>query len=88
MNIATIEAYVEQKNAFRKLFGQPQFSLLNASDRQYIASCLDADMSPENITCDGELSRSQVQQRYRFYTRAAQELLSIDGDLVFAEFDF
>jgi site-specific recombinase XerD len=87
MNLSTIEAYVEQKNAFRKLFKQPEFSLLRASDRQYIASMLDSDISPENITCDGERAPSQVRQLYAFYTRAAQELKSIDGDLVFAEFD-
>lgn len=87
MNLSTIEAYVEQKNAFRKLFKQPEFSLLRASDRQYIASMLDSDISPENITCDGERPASQVRQLYAFYTRAAQELKSIDGDLVFAEFD-
>jgi hypothetical protein len=87
MNIANLEAYVDQKNAFRKLFKQPEFSLLRASDRQYIASCLDADMSPENITCDGERPASQVRQLYAFYTRAALELKSIDEDVVFAEFD-
>jgi hypothetical protein len=86
MSIATIEAYVEQKNAFRKLFKQPLLSLLSAVDRQAIASILDADMSPENLTCDGELSRSQVQARYKFYTKAAQELLSIDSNIVFGEF--
>ena len=87
MSIATIEEYVEQKNAFRKLFKQPEFSLLRASDRQYIASMLDSDVSPENITCDGERAPAQVRQLYKFYTKAAQELASIDSDLVFAEFD-
>jgi hypothetical protein len=86
MSISTIEQYVEQKNAYRKLFKQPLFSLLSAVDRQAIASILDADMSPENLTCDGELSRSQVQARYRFYTRAAQELQGIDSNIVFEEF--
>ena len=87
MSIKTIEEYVAQKNAFRSLFKQPLFSLLNASDRQYIASMLDSDISPENITCDGERSRKDVQRLYNFYNRAAQELASIDSDLVFAEFD-
>jgi hypothetical protein len=86
MSISTIEQYVEQKNAYRKLFKQPQFSLLSAVDRQAIAAMLDADMSPENLTCDGELSRSQVQARYRFYTRAAQELQGIDSNVYFQEF--
>jgi hypothetical protein len=87
MNIANIEQYVERKNAFGKLFGNKQYSLLSAVDRQAIADMIDADLSPENLTCDGELSRSAVQARYNFLTRAAQELASIDPNVVFCEFN-
>lgn len=87
MNISTIEQYVERKNAFGKLFGTKQLSLLNAQDRQAIADSIDAELSPENLTCDGELSRSQVQQRYNFLTRAAQELKSIDPAVTFYEYN-
>ena len=52
---------------------------------QYVES-IDAELSPENLTCDGELSRSQVQARYQFLTRAAQELRSIDPSVTFYEF--
>lgn len=86
MNISTIEQYVERKNSFAKLFGTPALSLLRAEDRQKIADSIDAELSPENLTCDGELSRSQVQQRYNFLTRAAQELRSIDPSVTFYEF--
>ena len=86
MNISTIEQYVERKNSFAKLFGSKPLSLLNAKDRQAIADSIDCELSPENLTCDGELSRSQVQQRYRFLTRAAQELKSIDPAVTFYEF--
>ena len=86
MNISTIEQYVERKNSFAKLFGTPALSLLRAEDRQKIADSIDAELSPENLTCDGELSRSQVQQRYNFLTRAAQELASIDPNVVFCDF--
>jgi hypothetical protein len=86
MNISTIEQYVERKNSFAKLFGTKPLSLLNAEDRQKIADSIDAELSPENLTCDGELSRSQVQQRFNFLTRAAQELKSIDPAVTFYEF--
>ena len=86
MNISTIEQYVERKNSFAKLFGSKPLSLLNAKDRQAIADSIDCELSPENLTCDGELSRSQVQQRYNFLTRAAQELKSIDPAVTFYEF--
>jgi hypothetical protein len=87
MNIATIEQYVERKNSFAKLFGTKPLSLLIAEDRQKIADSIDSELSPENLTCDGELSRSQVQQRYQFLTRAAQELQSIDPSVTFYEFN-
>ncbi len=73
-----IEQYVDQKNQWAGLFGGQRLSLLNKADRQRIADSLDADLSPENLTCDGELPRAEVQKRYNFLTRAAKELKSID----------
>ncbi len=87
MSIATIEQYVEQKNSWGKIFGNRPLSLFNATDRQKIADSIDSELSPENLTCDGELPRSQVQARYRFLTRAAQELQSIDPSVKFYEFN-
>lgn len=87
MNISTLEAYVEQKNKWRAIFGDKALSLLNAKDRQTIADDLDCELSPENLTCDGELSRSQVQAKYNRLVRCAQELLSIDASVKFYEFN-
>ena len=87
MNISNIESYVERKNAFSKLFGTRPLSLLNAEDRQTIANSIDADLSPENLTCDGELSRTAVRNRYAFLTRAAAELQSIDPAVTFYEYN-
>ena len=87
MNISTLEQYVDQKNSWGKIFGNKPLSLLNAKDRQAIAASIDSDLSPENLTCDGELPRSQVQQRYRFLTRCAQELQSIDSSVTFYEYN-
>lgn len=87
MNISTLEQYVDQKNSWGKMFGSKPLSLLNAKDRQKIADSIDADLSPENLTCDGELPRSQVQARFRMLTRAAQELQSIDPAVTFYEYN-
>lgn len=86
MNIRALETYVEQKNNWERLFKQPELSLLRAEDRQRIADSIDSDLSPENLSCDGELSRSQVQARYAFLTRCAEELLSIDPNVRFVEY--
>ena len=85
MNISTLEQYVENKNKWRAIFNQPALSLLNAKDRQAIADGIDSEMSPENLTCDGELPRSVVQMKVRNHTRCAEELLSIDPSVTFYE---
>jgi hypothetical protein len=87
MNISTLEQYVDQKNSWGKMFGSKPLSLLNAKDRQRIAESIDSDLSPENLTCDGELSRSVVNARYKMLTRAAQELQSIDPSVTFYEYN-
>ena len=86
MNIATLEAFVQQENAWAAIIKQPQLSLLNSRDRQKIADRIDSQLSPENLSCDGELSRSQVNQRYRNLTRCAAQLLSIDPTVKFYEY--
>jgi len=85
MNISNLEQYVEQKNKWRSIFNQKPLSLLNKQDRQTIANSIDSELSPENLTCDGELRGAQVQQKFRYLTRAAEELLSIDPSVTFYE---
>ncbi len=87
MNISTLEAFVERENKISALFGGRALSLLSAKDRQRIADKIDAALSPENLSCDGELSRAEVNRRYRQLTRCAQELLSIDPSVTFYEFN-
>jgi len=86
MNISTLEAFVEQENKWSALFKGKQLSLLNAKDRQEIAGRIDSRLSPENLSCDGELSRTETNRRYRQLTRCAEELLSIDPSVKFYEF--
>lgn len=86
MTVSALTTYVDRKNAFAKIFGSRQLSLQNAADRQAIADSIDADLSPENLTCDGELSRSQVQARYKSLTQAAKELRKLDPSVKFYEF--
>jgi hypothetical protein len=84
--MSALNTYLDRKNAFAKLFGQKALSLQVAADRQRIANSIDADMSPENLTCDGELSRSQVQTRYKALMAAAKELKQLDPAVKFYEY--
>ena len=84
--MSALNTYLDRKNSFAKLFGQKALSLQESVDRQRIADSIDADMSPENLTCDGELPRSQVQARYRALRAAAKELKKLDSSVKFYEY--
>jgi hypothetical protein len=84
--MSALTAYVDRKNSFSKIFGNKELSLQNASDRQKIADSIDSDLSPENLTCDGELPRSQVNARYKALTSAAFELKRLDPSVKFYEY--
>jgi len=86
MNISTLESFIERENKFGSIFGQPALSLLIAKDRQRIAEKIDAALSPENLSCDGELPRAEVARRFKFLTRCADELRSIDPSVVIYEY--
>lgn len=82
----SLQAYIDQKNKWNAIFKGRQFEIATAQGRQQVADSLDADLSPENLTCDGELPRSQVQARYRTLTAAAKELKQLDPSVKFYEF--
>ena len=73
-----LEKFLKDKNHWNSFFKGPQYSLNSAAERQAVADMIDAALSPENLTCDGELPRAEVQKRYNFLTKAAKELKSID----------
>ena len=81
-----LQAYVGQKNKWNAIFKAEQFELETAKGRQRVADSLDSDLSPENLTCDGELPRSEVNRRYTAYTKACQQLAKLDPTVKFCEF--
>ena len=52
-----LKAYVDQRNSWNSVFNRnyKKLCLTSAEDRQKIANTIDSDLSPENLTCDGEL---------------------------------
>ena len=81
-----LQAYIDRKNRWNAIFKGEQFEIQTAQGRQRVADALDADLSPENLTCDGELPRSQIQAKHRALARAAQELQKLDSTVKFYEF--
>ena len=81
-----LQAYVDQKNKWNAMFRGEQFEVKSAAGRKRVAQRLDADLSPENLTCDGELPRAEVTRRYKALTKAAQELVQLDPTVKMYEF--
>jgi hypothetical protein len=86
MKASNLTAFVDQENRFAAVFRRPALSLQSALDRQAIANRLDAALSPENLTMDGECPKAEVNRRYRFLSGAAKELLALDSSVKMYEF--
>ena len=81
-----LQTYVDNKNRWNAIFKGEQFETKTAKGRQRIADSLDADLSPENLTCDGELPRAEVQRRYKALREAAVQLTALDPQVKMYEF--
>ena len=77
--------YVEGRNRIRALFKQRPLSLDSAKDRQQLADDISCSLSPENLTCDGEIPRSVVQRKWQMLTRVRQQLQKLDSAVTFYE---
>ena len=86
--MSALTTYLDRKNSFAKIFGSKELSLQNADDRKRLAQSIDSDLSPENLTCDGELPRNQVQARYKQLTQAAKELIKLDPSVAQYMYEF
>ena len=83
--MSALQVYLVHQNRLRKIFNNPPLSLDSAEDRQKLARDLDSQLSPENLTCDGELPASAVQSRYRQLSAVANELQALDPAVRFYE---
>ncbi len=79
-----LKAYVDQKNRWDMIFGRPE--LVIGKDNQKIADAIDSDLSPENLTCDGEAPIGGIRKRYQQLTAAARELQQLDPTVTFYEY--
>jgi len=83
----SLQAFVDQKNRWNAIFNGAQYEIKTAAGRQRVADMIDAALSPENLTCDGELPRAEVTRRYKELTTAAKQLKKLDPSVKFYEFE-
>ena len=85
-----LNALIKLENDWSSMFN-PKFvayEVATAHGRERVAKMIDAKLSPENLSCDGELPRSQVQARYRALTSAAQDLVRLDPNVAQFMYEF
>jgi hypothetical protein len=85
-----LNAYISQQNSWNSLFSGNKvvYEIKTAEGRRFVAQSIDAALSPENLSCDGELPRSQVQARYRALTGAAKDLIKLDPSVAQYMYEF
>jgi hypothetical protein len=81
-----LNAYIDQQNKWNAMFNGRQYEVTTAEGRRQLAAQIDAALSPENLSCDGELPRSEVQRRYKQLTQVASELKALDPTVEFYEY--
>jgi len=59
-----LEAYVEQKNAWNKIFSIESINFpLSQANANELMNMIGSELSPENLHCDGEASLTHVRAK-------------------------
>ena len=87
-----LTTFIDNRNRYASLFrGQrtePVYEVQTAAGRKRVAEMIDSDLSPENLSCDGELPRAEVNRRYRELTAAAKDLVKLDPSVAQYMYEF
>lgn len=82
-----LQEFIAQKNHWNSFFQGEQYEIKTAKGRQRVADMIDSSLSPENLTCDGELPRAEVNRRYKELSTAAKQLKKLDPSVTFYEWE-
>jgi hypothetical protein len=82
-----LQKYLDLKNHWNSIFKGEQYEIATQAGRQRLADQIDSALSPENLTCDGELPRAEVNRRYKELMTAAKQLKQLDPSVKFYEYE-
>ena len=70
-----LEAYIEQKNAWNKIFSIKAINFpLSQANANELMNMIGSELSPENLHCDGEASMSHVRAKVRQLNLVSKQL--------------
>jgi len=76
-----LRMWLSQKNEVRELFEEPVLPYPSTPEEyDTIFHAIECELSPENLSCDGELPRSVVERKTDFLYAALHELEVISGN--------
>jgi hypothetical protein len=76
--MTALENYLFRANSWARLTKGKLLTLDNAADRQAVAMKIECDLSPENLSCDGEASVQHVHAMRKLLEAARKELVRLD----------
>ncbi len=76
MSKQALQAIIKQQNFWSKLRKEPEVEMdtLTIVQANALYETIDCGLSPENLHCDGEITRAQAQQKFNQYMQAIKEL--------------
>ena len=72
-----LQNFITEENRLNKVFGMKRDEItfpLNQQDADYLARKIDCNLSPENLSCDGELDNHEIELKAAFLHNAFREL--------------
>lgn len=76
MSKQALKKIIDQQNFWRKFREQDELNIdtLTVEQANDLYEGIDIGLSPENLRCDGEITRTQAMAKYRNYMQAVKEL--------------
>ena len=80
-----LNEFVSRENKWANIFGNT-VEIKTAKGRKDVANRIDSALSPENLHCDGEISAAEANRKFRFLTKAAEQLMKLDPSVEIHEY--
>jgi hypothetical protein len=80
-----LNEFVSRENKWAQIFGNT-VEIKTAKGRKDVANRIDCALSPENLHCDGEISAAEANRKFRFLTKAAEQLMKLDPSVEIHEY--
>lgn len=76
MKYIKLQKFLDEENRWNAIFGTASITISSLDQKSIddLASNIDCRLSPENLYCDGEVSATEANRKYRKLAGAAEDL--------------